>query len=57
MIATLFYVYVFCLCVCLYTVHMPDALRGQNGVKNPLELASQVAVSNHMGAGKWTLCP
>lgn len=44
----------FFLYICLYTIRMPSAQRGQRGVLDSLELESQVVISHHMDAGYGT---
>lgn len=41
-----------CMCVCMYTTWVPDALGGgQKRASDPLELAFQTHASYHVGAG------
>jgi hypothetical protein len=46
---------VFCLHVCLCTMCVPCAHKGQKRASDPLELDFQTVVSHHMGAGNWDL--
>lgn len=39
-----------CLQVCLYTMHMPCARRGQKGVLDPLVMELLKIVGHHLGA-------
>ena len=43
-----------CLQACMCTVCMSVALKGQEGVLEPLELELQAVVSHHVGAGNPT---
>ena len=49
-----FYAYIFLfLHVCLCTVYMPGACRGQKRASDPLELELQIVVSSQGEAGNW----
>ena len=42
-------IWMFCLCVCLYTLHTPDARRGPRRALDALELELQMVVSHFVG--------
>ena len=50
----IFSTWMFCLCVCLCASCLPSTVGDQKRMSDPLELALQMVVSSHVGAGNPT---